>query len=268
LPSITGTGTVTNTSVTVASTVPGEPSPPLKLDLRVTAGSDVRFFLPGVADIPVKGDVRVRGTLSAPTLSGALTADHGTIYVYGEKFELTSAVGTFSDDRGYLPFVELAGRKTVRGIKIYVNASGEIKEQGLLITFWSDPSMSQQEIIDILRLTSPLGADESVPSSARLLIGGLELVVDTVFGRISEDVRRWIDADNLALTLDEQSGVISLEVGKYVLDSLYVSYEQKLDDFSTKIWSFDLYLEPYLVLTGTFSTTSDPVWGFSYSYQF
>jgi len=178
---------------------------------------------------------------------------------------VTLGVGNFTPDRGYLPYLELQGNKVIRDTRVFVRVRGEIAESGLAINFWSDPPLSEQQILALLRWTAPPGSD---PGGGRLLIGGLDLVLDTVFGQVSEDFRRWINADQFEFSLDDQSGTFSVQFGKYLRDDLFVSYQILFDDFSTRIWSFDYQLNSFFVLSGVFSTTTDPTWALSYQFKF
>lgn len=268
MPLVEGEIVVQDSRVTIGLSSPGTPPPPIRLNLNLTVGKDVRFFQPGVADIPITGELQLRGTPIAPTLAGVVSASRGTFLVYGEHFDLTSAIATFSHDRGYLPYVELQGNKVIRGTKVFARVRGEIDETGPTISLWSDPPLSQQQILDLLRWTAPSGSGTGSAATGRFLIGGLEFVVETVFGRISEDFRRLIDADQLHLSLDDQSGAFSIQMGKFVLDDFYVSYQIQFDEFSTQVWSFDYHLNPSLSLGGIFSTTDSPQWTLAYQFRF
>lgn len=268
IPFVTGSITASDTRITAGIAPPGTPPPPIGFDIRLVAAKDVRFFLPGVADVPVSGELQLRGTMLAPTLSGVINITRGAVFVYGERFEITGGVATFTVDRGYLPHVEVQGVKVIRGVKIFVTARGEITEAGLAINLRSDPPLTQQEILGLLRWSSSPDGSEAGPSPVTFFVGGLELVVDTVFGQLSEDFRRLIDADQLQLGLDDRSGAFSLQMGKFVRDDLYVSYKAELFEFGQRVWSFDYHLNPFLVLSGVFSTTEDPKWGLSYQIRF
>lgn len=267
LPAVSGTLEIGEGKITLGPAEPKAAIPPLPLDVRLVAGGDVRFSFPAVADVPVSGELRVGGTLSSPTLDGMITATRGSIYVYGERFNLTAGIATFAPSRGYLPYVELQGNKAVRDFKIFMSARGEITAAGLPITLWSEPPLSQQEILDLLRWSAPPGIGESAPEVGKFFLGGLELVMDTVFGELSEDFRRLLDADSVELGLD-QSGALSLQMGKYVLEDFYLSYQMLFDQFSTRIWSFNFYITPQLVLNGVFSTTEGTEWSLTYQYAF
>ena len=265
IPQISGAITVREARVTVGSAPPAPSPPPIGLDIHLVAKRDVKFFLPGVADIPVAGELQLRGTLRAPTLTGVVNGSKGVIYVYGERFDVTLGVGTFTPDRGYLPYLELQGNKMIRDTRVFVRVRGEIAESGLAINFWSDPPLSEQQILSLLRWTAPIGSD---PGGGRLLVGGFDLVIDTVFGQVSEDFRRWINADQFEFSLDDRSGTFTLQMGKYVNADLFVSYQILFDEFSTRIWSFDYQLNSFLVLNGVFSTTADPTWSLAYQWKF
>jgi autotransporter translocation and assembly factor TamB len=267
MPEISGTIAVNDSIITVGASKPGHPPPPVKLNVVVTAGRDVRFLLPGVVDVPLTGELAVSGTLDAPKLSGIVSATTGTILVYGGQFDLTAGVASFTSTGGYLPYVELDGGKTIDATKVFVHAVGTISELGLNIALWSEPPLDRQEILDLLQKTS-MGGTSASPAGSQLFLGGLELVMGTVFSQLSEDFRRFLDADDLQIKLDDASGFFSFEMGKFVTKELYVTYEVQFDEFSTKVWSLDYYLQPFLVLGGVFSSTESSQWSLTYTLSF
>ena len=265
LPLVRGSLTVSDTIITVGPSRPGSPRPALPLQVRLVAGRGTKFFLPGMADLPLTGEVQLEGTLAAPTLSGVVRASSGVIFVYGERFEVTSAMGTFVSERGYLPYVELEGRRTIGGTKVFVKIYGEVAESGLTVNLWSEPPLGREEILNLLSWT---GLPET-GREGRIFASGMELVLETVFGQLSEGFRRLIDVDQFQFSLDERTGSFRLKLGKYVLEDLYLSYEILFDDFGTRIWSFDYRLNPSLVLSGLFGGVGEaPRWTISYQLRF
>ncbi|MGQ9778366.1 MAG: translocation/assembly module TamB domain-containing protein [Bacillota bacterium] len=264
LPLVRGTITISETRITVGSSRPGPPRPALPLEVRLVAGRNTRFFLPGVVDLPLNGEVRLKGTLAAPALAGTLNASYGTLFLYGQRFEITSATGTFLPERGYLPCVELEGRTTIRGTKVFVKVSGEVAEAGLTVNLWSEPALGREEILNLL---SGTGRPEFI-GGPRLFAVGMEFVLETLFGQLGERFRQLIDIDRFQISLDEDTGAFRLQLGKYVLDELYLSYEILFDEFGTRVWSFDYHLNRFLVLSGVFNSAEEPRWIISYQIKF
>ncbi|NLG83204.1 MAG: hypothetical protein GX493_01050 [Firmicutes bacterium] len=264
LPAVRGTITVSQSSITVGTSRHGPPPPALPLDVRLMAGRNTRFYLPGILDASLNGEVRLQGTMAAPALAGVLRASLGTFFLYGQRFTIVSATGTFLPERGYLPYVEIEGQKTIGRTRVFVRVTGEVTEAGLRIELWSEPELGRDEILSLLTgRGSSAGVD-----APRLFATGMEFVLDTVFGQLGEDVKRFMDVDRFQISFDEDVGAFRLQLGKSFSERFYLSYEILFDEFGTRVWSFDYRFNRFLVFHGVFSSTTEPEWTLSYQWKF
>ena len=90
-PLLKGDVLVEKTRISLASSNGPPANFDLRLDLDLKAGRDVYFRQYGLASIPLNGNLHVGGRLSAPEITGELSAGRGWVNVYGDTFQVTQA---------------------------------------------------------------------------------------------------------------------------------------------------------------------------------
>ena len=223
------------------------------LALTVATEGDLRVRTK-IMDVPVYGSVKLSGTLKEPQVSGRMEARRGWFAYFGNEFTIRQAVAEFTEKRGIMPAVEVEAETTSGGTRVFMGLRGILPDD-LALELSSSPPMTRDEILALLNypgaLTKILAGDVEgavKEELARIFEQELRLQVSGGIGRAFEDL----------LALDEvrlqrsTSNELTLRVGKYLIDSLYLSYERGLGPESYGALKIDYFFRPGVVLTGKF----------------
>ena len=233
----------------------GSASVPFDADLALTVSTegDLRVRTK-IMDIPASGSVKVGGTLKQPSLAGRVEAHRGWFAYFGNEFTVREAVAEFREDGGVMPYLEVQAETHAGTTSIYLTLKGTPPD-GLAVDLTSSPPKSRDEILALLNYPGAL---------AKILEGDVE-------GAMKEEIVRIFDQElrlqlvggierafEDALSLDEfrlqrgTSNELTLRIGKYVVDDLYLSYEKGFGPQSSGVLRFDYMYGPGVVLTGKF----------------
>lgn len=216
-----------------------------KLDVTVTVPN--RFFVRGHGiESEWKGRLAVTGPFDAPSVVGDLRSVRGSIALLGKDFRLTKGVVSF--EGGVMPFLDVVVTYVSSALTAEVTISGPAEHPSLHLS--SQPNLPQDEIVaQVLfgRSSSGLSKLQALQAAAALssLAGfgsGGQGLLDLTRGFLGVDVLRFGSAEGPQTaqkrsdpfagpsgTADgngDDEAAPTLEVGKYVLDNVYVGLEQ------------------------------------------
>ncbi|MCR4401195.1 MAG: translocation/assembly module TamB domain-containing protein [Firmicutes bacterium] len=223
------------------------------LDVAVSTGDDLRIRTKTM-DIRASGSVKVGGTLREPSLAGRVEAHRGWFAYFGNEFAVREAVADFREDGGVIPYLEVQADTYAGSTLIHLTLKGTLPDR-LTMDLTSSPPKSRDEILALLNYPGAL---------AKILEGDME-------GAMKEEIVRILDQElrlqlvggierafEDAFSLDEfrlqrgTSNELTLRIGKYVVDDLYLSYERGFGSQSSGVLRFDYMYGPGVVLTGKF----------------
>ena len=239
------------------------------LDLDVATEGDLRLRT-RIMDIPASGSVKIKGTLAEPRISGTMEARRGWFAYVGNEFAIRRAVAEFSEQRGVMPQLEIEADTTSAEVKIFVELHG-IPPDDLILELSSSPPMAYDEILALLNYPGAL---------TKILSGDIEGAVKEELARIFEQELRLRMTGGIGrafedlLALDEfrfrrsTSNELTLRIGKYIIDSLYLSYEKSLGPESHGILKFDYFYRPGIVLTGRFDERGEKIFSIEARFKF
>lgn len=230
-------------------------SVPFDADLAVTVATegDLRIRMKTM-DIPASGTINVGGTLKQPALAGRVVARRGWFAYFGNEFTIREALAEFREDAGIFPYLDVQAETHAGSTDITVVLKGT-PPNDLSLDFTSSPPKSRDEILALLNYPGAL---------ARILEGDVEGAMKEEIARIFDQELRLQLVSGIerafedALSLDEfrlqrgTSNELTLRIGKYVVDDLYVSYERGFGPQSSGVLRFDYMYGPGIVLTGKF----------------
>jgi autotransporter translocation and assembly factor TamB len=167
-------------------------------DLGVDVGNDVRVQS-GPVDIGAKGDIRIGGTLAAPTASGKLTATDGTISFYRTFAIQYPSTVTFERSDGLIPYVDATATTSVSNppTDVTLHVTGPATQ--LNVALASDPNYSREQILGLLVGAQALGAVSGVAATS----GG---AVGNPFGALAEGELGTLLTQNLLQPFSSQIG--------------------------------------------------------------
>lgn len=263
-----------------ATSQPAAPSG--KLDVTVTVPA--RFYVRGHGiESEWRGRIRITGPLTVPAVAGDLSSIRGTLSFLGKTFVLQRGIVTLDGSVPPRPVLDVQVGYSQQDFTALITLSGLVTRPKLSLS--SQPSLPTEEIVaQILfgRSTSGLGRGEALQLAATVASlslfgkegGGL---LDMTRSRLGLDVLRFgsggtsFGASNFN---DKEFGggevsaedTLTLEVGKYVLDNVYVGMEQGVDNDSTGI-VVDVEVTPSLSIEARTTTKGSEVgvkWAWDY----
>lgn len=251
------------TRISLASS-PGLPANfDLRLDLNLEAGKDVYFRQYGLASIPLSGCLHVGGRLSAPEITGELSASRGWINVYGDTFQVTGANAEFRPEYGVMPYLELEASLFVTGTQITLATQGWAGNN-LFFTLSSNPAKSREEIFALLNWSEQLQDPESL-SLLKLIRGNIAAVTDGILGPFFDEFRELIQVDLFSLEQARDFGGLRMSVGKALGRDVFLSYSRNLSTLAEEIWTLEGRLTLNLSLLGEYSTHQGWQWRIFYN---
>jgi translocation and assembly module TamB len=135
---------------TVPSVVPPDaPSNRLRLDVRIQSSPQLNFQN-AYAKLAGDVDLRLRGTLAAPSLLGRISVTEGSATIAGTKYELQRGEITFTNPVRILPNLDLNAVARVEDYDITLGVYGTTEKP--LISYRSDPPLPEGDVIALLAL--------------------------------------------------------------------------------------------------------------------
>lgn len=126
----------------------------LRLDVHVTTTPELQMQT-AIAKISGDADLRLRGTLDRPVVTGRAntTQGSGEIFFNGTKYTVERAEVTFPNPARTEAYVDLRATTRVRNYDITINITGNASQpNGLKATWRSDPPLPETDVISLLAL--------------------------------------------------------------------------------------------------------------------
>jgi translocation and assembly module TamB len=192
-------------------------------EIRVAMGDDVRVDAFGLQGRIVGGVGTTTHTGETPIGRGELSVDEGRYEALGQKLEINRGRLLFDASPLDDPGLDIEARRRIETTEVGLNVRGTLQEPRL--TFFSDPSMPQSQIVSYLltgkTIDSMTGSDTSSVSSARdsLAMQGGGFLASQLGRRIGLEevgVESTVDSAGQANT--------ALVLGKFLSPRLFVSY--------------------------------------------
>jgi hypothetical protein len=205
----------------------------LSLDVEMVTSSPLRVEIKLVRG-EAAGNLHLRGTASAPVLTGRLEMTEGSIEYRGHVFEVTSGFVGFLNPKQIEPSFDFSGRTEVTGFDregVVTDYTVELLATGVPEKFKLDlvssPALSETDIVSLLTwgavgeqafaLRSGISAEEATLLLTRELKGKLETEVERVTG---------FDRFTINPTAISSSGerTTRIQVDKKLSEKFYLTY--------------------------------------------
>ncbi len=267
---ISGTLDIYNGSITlmepeVMDELPINP----RLEITARVGKGVSLKGPGI-DVPVYGQLNLRGTLGDPTVRGRINANRGYFEVFGTRFSVNYGAADFFDLTGYIPRVSIRGLAKVSNTEVMINVDG--RPDNLQINLQSDPPKTTEEILSLLAWPGAIsqllqGDVEGVVQDQ--LIGYVDSQIHQLLSEtVSDAVQDAFDLDEFLITSDTM-GKIELEAGKYLSDNIYLGYTRKIKDIDIEeIWDIEYGVTSYFNVGASVKQDGEIKVGFEAKFDF
>ncbi|HXH25439.1 MAG TPA: translocation/assembly module TamB domain-containing protein, partial [Vicinamibacterales bacterium] len=220
----------------------------LALDVRVVTDSDL-VVDNNLARLELGGDVRVIGTLAAPSLAGRATLrEGGQLYLGRNVYTIEAGTIDFIDARTITPELSVEATTRAGGHDIELLVNGTPEDLQVTLRSLTQPELGQADVASLLltgrTLDDVSGAEAAIVreqvlgylSGDLLGLAGRALGFDTLRlgGADSLDVRR--DPTAVAGEADPTS---RLTFGRSIGRHLDITYSQSLRDGDAQTWIVD-----------------------------
>ena len=160
-----------------------------------------------------------------PTADGTITVPNGSFTALGRRFNIENAIITETGGDITDPELEVKARYEKSSTTVFINVSGTAKDP--IIDLQSNPAMDQDAIAFFLatgrvqgRATQG-GGGVDLQGAASSVVGGL------LFGAVRKELAAALPVD--VLTVETSGvGVASASIGKYLGDSFFIGYRQRV----------------------------------------
>ena len=218
-----------------------ESSTNMGVDVTVHAGKGVRLYDRTLYNMFIGGDVHFGGTLQNPTASGQFDVKSGTFKYLSHVFNITKGNAHFVGG-SYLPNLQLEAETNVSNYNIMLGVKGTVDHMDLTLS--SNPSLSRKQIISML--TFGRGADSNSSTLTNedvnaVATAGLQMFA---FGYVQDALQNTLGLDRINITTGsidpdeptnkETAGNYNIEIGKYVLPKVMLTYSQGINNKQKK----------------------------------
>lgn len=234
-------------------------------DLRITAGKNVRYRQIGLADVMVRGDLRIGGDFKSPLISGEATSKKGVLTLYGQTFKVNKAKASFKYSQGCNPYLDVDSSVLTSKAEVFLIVKGQIGEN-LSINLYSYPSLSEGDLYALLNW-SELRGDKPLTVQG-VANTNLSMVTDTVFGEVFYGLRQALHLDYLYLEHDFLEDEFRLSAGDFVSSRLFLSYSRSVSDQPKEKWGLEYHLTSNLLAGGNYSLEDGTSWRLTYRFRF
>ncbi len=237
---------------------------PLPVDLRITVrGERGVWFRSSLADIEMSLALTILTQQGLPAVSGSLTSVRGKVHLLQKDFDITE--GTIE----LLPGVPSEQRLSITAVTVVRGAIDRMpytitvviqgSPSNPLITLLGEGpsgSLTQEDILSLLAVGITYGELQQMDSGAlQTQFGGA--AQNYVGQLLARSLRDGVGLDQLELTPDllADSTSLTLNVGKYVLPDLFVSFSGDIFSSEPGTISAQYYIRPDLYLVGSTKST-------------
>lgn len=237
---------------------------PLPVDLRITIwGERGLWFRSSLADIEMNLDLSILTQQGMPVISGTLSSARGKVHLLQKDFDITEGTVEF------LPGVPSEQRLSITAVTVVRGAIDRMPYtitviiQGTpsspLITLSGEGpsgSLTQEDILSLLAVGITYGELQQMDSGAlQTQLGGA--AQNYVGQLLARSLRDGVGLDQLELTPDllADSTSLTLNIGKYVLPDLFVSFSGDIFSSEPGTISAQYYIQPDLYLVGSTKST-------------
>ncbi len=191
----------------------------ITLDLQLDAPSQIFVRGRGI-DAELGGSVTVRGTASAPVVSGGFTMRRGRMTILNRRLDFTDKSRiTFAGD--LTPALQMEASSTSGSTTLTVDVAGLATDPA--ITFSSSPALPQDEVL--AQLIFGQSMSKLSPVQIAQLADAVAQLAGGRSGSLFNGLRNQLGVDDFDISTDAQ-GRTNVSVGRYLNERTYFELQQ------------------------------------------
>lgn len=237
LPTVAGHVDLDNNTIAIPlSLTSSEGGSPIGLDVNLNIGKKVRLYSAGLYDIILDGGAHIGGTTVRPDIDGGFEVKEGTVKYLNNTFKIINGKADFVPG-SFMPILHVEAESRVQSYNVNLAVNGPVDQMDLRLT--SEPRLDERQIISLLTFGYSNGNDSSLSSddANALLAAGVR---SALAGYIEGTLKNSLGLDRINITSgsldpnedasDTTNGYYNIEIGKYLLPNLMVTYSQGLNN--------------------------------------
>lgn len=198
---------------------PREKSATMNLDIRLDAPSQIFVRGRGI-DAELGGSVTIKGTASAPLVSGGFTMRRGRLTILNRRLDFSDKSRiTFAGD--LTPALQMEANSTSGSTTLTVDVAGLATDPS--ITFSSSPALPQDEVL--AQLIFGQSMSRLSPLQIAQLADAVSQLAGGRSGSLFQGLRNQLGVDDLDISTDA-NGQTSVSVGRYLNERTYFELQQ------------------------------------------
>lgn len=200
---------------------------PFRYDLDIHAEKNIHLSGRGL-DTELEGDIHLTGQNLAVIAAGALYTKKGKFSFAGKDFTINKGEIIFSDEKS---FMNITSTVDYPGLTITVHFRGDIKNPQLI--FESNPSLPTSSILS--RILFNKDVSELTAGQAIQLASTIVTLSGSSAPNVLDTIRKSIGVDRLSISANEDTGKVSVEIGKYITRGVLISLIQSTEHSQVRI---------------------------------
>lgn len=188
---------------TVAATSPNEYLRGVQFDLRLESGPSMSIQTTLGRDLQAELDLRLRGNVTHPVLSGDVSINQGEIQFFGNRYQINRCEVHFVNPTKIDPVFDVDLETRARGITVSISLAGTLNR--LNMTYRSDPPLQSNEIIALLALgrdptqNAGLASTQQASAQNNLLSAGANTLGQALTAPQSNRLQRFFGVTRLKI---------------------------------------------------------------------
>lgn len=200
---------------------------PFRYDLDVHGDHDLRLSGRGI-DAELEGDIHMTGKNLSVIATGALHTKKGKFSFAGKDFIINQGEILFSEEKSFL---NITSTVEYPSLTVTVHFRGDLRSPQLI--FESNPSMPTSSILS--RILFNKDVSELSAGQAIQLANTIVTLSGSSGPNVLESIRKSLGIDRLSFSSDEETGSVSVQIGKYITQGVMISLTQSTETSYVKV---------------------------------
>lgn len=200
---------------------------PFRYDLDLHGDHDLRLSGRGI-EAELEGDIHMTGKNLDVNATGALHTKKGKFAFAGKDFTINQGEILFSEEKSFL---NITSTVEYPSLTVTVHFRGDLRSPQLI--FESNPSLPTSSIL--ARILFNKDVSELSAGQALQLANTIVTLSGNSGPNVLDSIRKSIGIDRLSFSADEETGVVSVQIGKYITRGVMISLTQSTENSQVKV---------------------------------
>lgn len=200
---------------------------PFYYELDIHGDHDLRLSGRGI-EAELEGDIHMTGKNLSVVAMGTLHTKKGKFSFAGKDFNITKGELLFSESSGFL---NITSNVELPDLSVTVHFRGSLRSPQLI--FESNPSLPTSSIL--ARILFNKDVSELSATQALQLANTIVTLSGGSGSSVLDSIRKNLGIDRLSFTASEETGVVSVQIGKYLTQGVMITLTQSTESSQVKV---------------------------------